>query len=134
MTVPSNDEILFLALGGAGEIGMNLNLYGHAGKWLMLDLGIAFGDDTMPGVEVIMPDPTFIEERRRDLVGIVDWLAVEVANDQVFGRHFFTLYSLAVSEKEATESDLKVHATSTDYVFSIFGVIDTNKVWVRLNN
>jgi hypothetical protein len=57
MTVPSNDELLFLALGGAGEIGMNLNLYGHAGKWLMVDLGIAFGDDTMPGVEVVMPDP-----------------------------------------------------------------------------
>lgn len=71
MTVPSNEELLFLALGGAGEIGMNLNLYGHAGKWLMLDLGIAFGDDSMPGVEVIMPDPGFIEERRKDLVGIV---------------------------------------------------------------
>jgi ribonuclease J len=71
MTFPSDDELLFLALGGAGEIGMNLNLYGHAGKWLMLDLGIAFGDDSMPGVEVIMPDPAFIEERRRDLVGIV---------------------------------------------------------------
>ncbi|MBS0538513.1 MAG: ribonuclease J [Proteobacteria bacterium] len=71
MTIPSNDELLFLALGGAGEIGMNLNLYGHAGKWLMLDLGIAFGDDSMPGVEVIMPDPEFIEERRKDLVGIV---------------------------------------------------------------
>ena len=48
---------------------MNLNLYGHAGKWLMVDLGIAFGDDTTPGVEVIMPDPAFIEERRDDLVG-----------------------------------------------------------------
>lgn len=71
MTVPSNDELLFLALGGAGEIGMNLNLYGHAGKWLILDLGIAFGDDSMPGVEVIMPDPGFIEERRKDLIGIV---------------------------------------------------------------
>ncbi len=71
MTVPSDDELLFLALGGAGEIGMNLNLYGHAGKWLMVDLGIAFGDDSMPGVEVIMPDPSFIEERHRDLVGIV---------------------------------------------------------------
>ena len=71
MTIPSDDELLFLALGGAGEIGMNLNLYGHAGKWLMLDLGIAFGDDSMPGVEVIMPDPSFIEERRKDLVGIV---------------------------------------------------------------
>src|SRR5258708_16475439 len=50
---------------------MTLNLYGHAGKWLMVDLGIAFGDDSMPGVEVIMPDPAFIEERRDDLVGIV---------------------------------------------------------------
>jgi len=71
MTVPSNDELLFLALGGAGEIGMNLNLYGHAGKWLMVDLGIGFADDTMPGVDVVMPDPAFIVERRADLVGIV---------------------------------------------------------------
>ena len=58
-------------LGGAGEIGMNLNLYGHAGKWLMIDLGIGFADDSMPGVEVVMPDPAFIEERRDALVGIV---------------------------------------------------------------
>ena len=71
MTVPSQDELLFLALGGAGEIGMNLNLYGHAGKWLMVDLGIGFGDDSTPGVEVVMPDPAFIEERRDSLVGIV---------------------------------------------------------------
>ena len=71
MTVPGADELLFLALGGAGEIGMNLNLYGHAGKWLMVDLGIAFGDDTMPGIDVVMPDPAFIEERRNDLAGIV---------------------------------------------------------------
>jgi ribonuclease J len=71
MTVPANDELLFLALGGAGEIGMNLNLYGHAGKWLMVDLGIGFADESMPGIEVVMPDPAFIEERRDDLVGIV---------------------------------------------------------------
>ncbi len=71
MTIPSADELLFVALGGAGEIGMNLNLYGHAGKWLMVDLGIAFGDDTMPGIEVVMPDPAFIEERREDLAGII---------------------------------------------------------------
>src|SRR5262249_26404457 len=71
VTVPSNDELLFLALGGAGEIGMNLNLYGHAGKWLMVDLGIAFGDDTMPGIEVVMPDPAFIEERKEDLARII---------------------------------------------------------------
>jgi ribonuclease J len=71
MTTPSADELLFVALGGAGEIGMNLNLYGHAGKWLMVDLGIAFGDDTMPGIDVVMPDPTFIEERKQDLAGII---------------------------------------------------------------
>jgi ribonuclease J len=71
MTIPSGDELLFVALGGAGEIGMNLNLYGHAGKWLMVDLGIAFADDSTPGIEVVMPDPAFIEERRQDLVGIV---------------------------------------------------------------
>jgi len=65
------DELVFLPLGGAGEIGMNLNLYGYAGRWLMIDCGISFADDTMPGLEVIMPDPRFIEERRDALVGIV---------------------------------------------------------------
>ncbi|GIK96080.1 MAG: MBL fold hydrolase [Alphaproteobacteria bacterium] len=68
---PGDDELLFLALGGAGEIGMNLNLYGHAGKWLMIDLGITFGDERTPGIEVIMPDPGFIAERLQDLSGLV---------------------------------------------------------------
>ena len=68
---PKSDELLFLALGGAGEIGMNLNLYGHAGKWLMVDLGVTFGDESTPGIDVIMPDPEFIRERRDDLVGLV---------------------------------------------------------------
>jgi ribonuclease J len=68
---PGSDELLFLPLGGAGEIGMNLNLYGHAGKWLMVDLGVSFGDEATPGIEVIMPDPRFIEERRADLAGLV---------------------------------------------------------------
>ncbi|HTS91398.1 MAG TPA: ribonuclease J [Stellaceae bacterium] len=65
------EELVFLALGGAGEIGMNLNLYGYAGQWLMIDCGISFGDDTTPGIEVIMPDPGFIVERRDRLAGIV---------------------------------------------------------------
>src|SRR3546814_2631369 len=51
---PGRDELLFLPLGGAGEIGMNLNLYGHDGRWLMVDLGITFGDDTTPGIDVIL--------------------------------------------------------------------------------
>jgi ribonuclease J len=68
---PKSDELLFLALGGAGEIGMNLNLYGHAGKWLMVDLGVTFGDESTPGIEIIMPDISFIKERVGDLVGLV---------------------------------------------------------------
>ncbi|NYZ12224.1 ribonuclease J [Azospirillum sp. RWY-5-1] len=66
-----DDAVYFLPLGGSGEIGMNLNLYGHKGKWLIIDLGISFADETMPGLDVIMPDPSFIAERREDLVGLV---------------------------------------------------------------
>ncbi len=68
---PTADELLFLPLGGAGEIGMNLNLYGHAGKWLMIDLGVTFGGDETPSIEVIMPDPQFITSRVQDLCGLV---------------------------------------------------------------
>lgn len=67
---PGN-ELLFLALGGSGEIGMNVNLYGTEGKWLMVDCGITFGGSEYPGVDVILPDLQFIEERIDDLVGIV---------------------------------------------------------------
>jgi ribonuclease J len=65
------DELLFLALGGSGEIGMNVNLYGTQGKWVMVDLGLTFADPGYPGVELILPDLSFIEERRDDLLGIV---------------------------------------------------------------
>ena len=65
------DELLFLALGGSGEIGMNVNLYGCRGKWLMADLGLTFADPDYPGIDLILPDLEFIEERRKDLVGIV---------------------------------------------------------------
>lgn len=64
-------ELLFLALGGSGEIGMNVNLYGTEGKWLMVDCGITFGNAEYPGVDVILPDLQFIEERLDDLLGIV---------------------------------------------------------------
>ncbi len=64
-------DLHFLPLGGSGEIGMNLNLYEYGGKWLMVDLGVTFADDGIPGVEVTMPDPQFIVERRRDLLGLV---------------------------------------------------------------
>jgi ribonuclease J len=69
--VTPGDELIFLPLGGSGEIGMNLNLYGCRGKWIMADLGMTFAGTDYPGVELIFPDTTFIEERRKDLLGIV---------------------------------------------------------------
>ena len=67
---PGN-ELLFLALGGSGEIGMNVNLYGCQGKWVMVDCGITFADPDYPGIDLILPDLSFIEERAGDLLGIV---------------------------------------------------------------
>ncbi|MET4808024.1 ribonuclease J [Limibacillus sp. MBR-115] len=68
---PEKEALYFLPLGGTGEIGMNLNLYGHDGAWLMVDLGVTFGDERVPGVDLVMPDPAFIEARRKDLVGLI---------------------------------------------------------------
>jgi ribonuclease J len=69
--VTPGNELLFLALGGSGEIGMNVNLYGCQGKWLMVDCGMTFGDPDFPGIDLILPDLDFIERRRKDLVGLV---------------------------------------------------------------
>ncbi|WP_375288359.1 ribonuclease J [Sphingomonas sp.] len=65
------DELLFCALGGSGEIGMNVNLYGTRGKWVMVDCGVTFADHAYPGIDLVLPDLQFIEERSDDLVGIV---------------------------------------------------------------
>jgi len=73
---PGGDELVFLALGGLGEIGMNAYLYGFgpedARRWLMVDCGITFPEGEYdPGIDVILPDVRFIEENRADLAGIV---------------------------------------------------------------
>ena len=110
---PGDAELLFLALGGAGEIGMNLNLYGHAGVWLMVDLGITFGDESTPGIDVIMPDPSFIEERRDDLAGLVlthaheDHLgAVAYLWDRLRCPVYATPFTAAVLRRKLAEAGL----------------------------
>ena len=65
------EELLFCALGGSGEIGMNVNLYGCRGQWLMVDLGLTFADPTYPGVDLILPDLEFIENQQDRLAGII---------------------------------------------------------------
>ena len=64
-------ELLFLALGGSGEIGMNVNLYGCDGKWLMVDLGMTFSGNEYPGVDLVFADLEFIEDNLKDLIGVV---------------------------------------------------------------
>lgn len=75
MKKSKSDELVFLPLGGSNEIGMNFNLYGfgpaHDRKWIVVDLGVTFGDQTTPGVEIILPDPSYIEPYAKDIVGIV---------------------------------------------------------------
>src|SRR6185503_16753441 len=65
------EELLFLALGGSGEIGMNVNLYGTRGKWLMVDLGLTFAGPDYPGIDLILPDLEFIEQQQDRLAGII---------------------------------------------------------------
>jgi ribonuclease J len=64
-------DLAFLPLGGTGEIGMNLNLYRCDGHWLAVDCGIGFGGAELPEVEIMVPDPSFIAERRNRLRGLV---------------------------------------------------------------
>ncbi len=75
MNAASRDELLFVALGGAGEIGMNMNLYGFGPpqdmRWMIVDCGVTFANGTVPGIDVLMADPAFIEERRENLEGLV---------------------------------------------------------------
>lgn len=75
MTESGGDELVFCALGGLGEIGMNAALYGfgpaHRRKWLMVDCGLAFAGPDLPGIDLLMPDLRFVEGIKRDLVGLV---------------------------------------------------------------
>ena len=69
----TKDEFVFLPLGGSGEIGMNLNAYGYGPAddraWIIMDIGVTFGDAATPGIDVIMPDPSYLEDQ--NILGIV---------------------------------------------------------------
>ena len=69
------EELLFCPLGGSGEIGANMNLYAYGKednqKWIIVDMGVTFADESIPGIDLIYPDPGFILEKKKDLLGIV---------------------------------------------------------------
>lgn len=84
----ASDQLVFVPLGGVGEIGMNLALYGYGKgrkrKWLAVDMGVAFAKDDLPGVDAVLPDIDFLLERKKDLVGI----AITHAHEDHFGALF----------------------------------------------
>ena len=119
------DELAFLALGGVGEIGMNLSLYGYGGRWLMIDCGISFADDTLPGVDVIMPDPGFITER----AGTLDGLVVTHAHEDHIGAIpylwrrlrcpvYATPFTASVLRQKLIEADLEEEVPITEVPMS----------------
>ena len=69
------EEFIFCPLGGSGEIGMNMNLFAYGDqqdrKWIIVDIGVTFADDTIPGVDLIYPDPGFIVDKKNDLLGLI---------------------------------------------------------------
>ena len=64
-------DLRFVPLGGVGEIGVNTYLYGLDGRWIMVDLGLGFADETLPGVDIVLPDLRYIEQQRPQLDGLI---------------------------------------------------------------
>ena len=66
----NNKELLFCPLGGVGEIGANMSLYGYGEKnfheWIMIDIGVTFTDDSVPGIDLVVPDPDFIIQKKKE--------------------------------------------------------------------
>jgi ribonuclease J len=126
---PKN-ELLFLALGGSGEIGMNVNLYGTQGKWVMVDLGLTFADPGYPGVDLILPDLAFIEERREDLLGIVlthghedhigaiPYLAADLGVP-LYATPFTAGLIRLKLEEEGLSKDVKLHVIQNEASFQL---------------
>jgi ribonuclease J len=86
--VSKGRELVFVPFGGVGEIGMNLALYGlgsaRGGEWLCVDMGVSFADELLPGIDLIMPDISFLEDERKNLAGIV----LTHAHEDHFGAIF----------------------------------------------
>ena len=130
-----DSELIFIPLGGSGEIGMNANLYHYQSDWLMIDLGISFSDETTPGVDIILPDIRFAEEQKENIKAIIlthaheDHFGAipylwEKLNVPIYGTPF-TIALLKRKLEEAKISDdipLNVIDYNVDYKFGAFTV------------
>ncbi|MCH1428228.1 MAG: ribonuclease J, partial [Alphaproteobacteria bacterium] len=131
----SKDELIFVPLGGAGEIGMNVNLYHYKSDWLMIDLGISFSDETTPGVDIILPDIRFAEEHKVNLRGIIlthahedHFGAIPYLWDKLQVPIYGTAFTLALLRRKLAEAKLPekipLHEIkyNVDYNFGAFTV------------
>jgi len=107
------DDLLFLPLGGSGEIGMNLNLYHLDGKWIVVDCGVGFADDYFPGADLIVPDITFIEQIKDDILGMV----VTHAHEDHVGaiQYLWPEFECPVYTTKFTASFLKLKLVETHF-------------------
>ena len=107
------DDLLFLPLGGSGEIGMNLNLYHLDGKWIVVDCGIGFADDYFPGADLIVPDIEFIEQIKDDIIGMV----VTHAHEDHVGAipYLWPEFECPVYTTKFTAEFLKLKLQETDF-------------------
>lgn len=124
------EELLFCALGGSGEIGMNVNLYGTQGQWLMVDLGLTFADPDYPGIDLILPELEFIENQRGRLAGIVlthghedhigaiPYLAADL-KAPLYATPFTAGLIAEKLEEEGLVGQVKVHVIDRDASFEV---------------
>ncbi|QPD00090.1 ribonuclease J [Qipengyuania soli] len=120
------DELLFLALGGSGEIGMNVNLYGCQGRWIMVDLGMTFSGDQYPGVDLVFADLQFIEERsdkldaivlthaHEDHIGAVPYFAADLGVP-IYATPFTADLVLRKLEEAGIADDIELHVIEDDH-------------------
>ena len=133
--VMNSSDLVFVPLGGSGEIGMNANLYHYQDRWLMVDLGISFADETMPGVDVVLPDLSYIEARKDKLEGLVlthahedHYGAIPYLWQKLGVPVFGTAFTLALLRRKLAESrvdfDIEMHEIDYDepYQFGPFSV------------
>ncbi len=129
------DELLFLSLGGSGEIGMNVNLYGCQGRWLMVDLGMTFSGEQYPGVDLVFADLEFIEDRldslealvithgHEDHIGAIPYLAADLGVPLYANRFTAGLIAHKLAE-EGLEKEVELKVVDIDAQFRIgpFGI------------
>ncbi len=128
-------ELVFVPLGGSGEIGMNANLYHFKDRWLMIDLGISFPDESLPGVDVVLPDLSFIEARKNNLEALI----LTHAHEDHFGAIpylwerlqvpvYGTAFTLALLRRKLSEARVDVSIPlyelhyNVDYQFGPFSI------------